>query len=109
MKKPIRLELTWGEAANLLVAAGTAETGHFTPAARGNLRRAIEKLAAAVPMDDPNAFFLIVRGQTPDAPPGPRPLPQQLAAELEPTPAGETASSRRARQPRSPRSFRRKP
>lgn len=100
-KRPIRLELTWGEAANLLVAAGKAETGHFTPAARGNLKRAIVKLAAAIPMEDPNGFFLIVRGQ--------EPAPATRSEIAFPAPAPETASARRARQPRSPRSFRRKP
>jgi hypothetical protein len=55
---------TWGEAANLLSAAARANTDGWTRAAKGNLKRAIEKLAEATPMDDPNAFFLIVRGQT---------------------------------------------
>jgi hypothetical protein len=68
MRRPVDVTFTWSEAANLLVAANHAanhaDTTGWTPAARGNLKRAIEKLAAAVPMDDPNAFFLIVRGQT---------------------------------------------
>jgi len=65
MKKPrIVVEFTWGEAANLLVAAQQRDTTGWTPAARGNLRRACEALAAAIPMTDPNAFFLVVRGQT---------------------------------------------
>lgn len=64
MRRPVVVEFTWSEAANLLVAAAQHDTSGMTPAARGNLKRATEKLAAAVPMDDPNAMFLIVRGQT---------------------------------------------
>lgn len=64
MRRPVLVEFAWGEAANLLVAATHTDTRGWTPAARGNLKRAIEKLAAAVPMNDPNAFFLVVRGQT---------------------------------------------
>jgi len=65
MPKPIySVELTWSEAANLMVAAGNADTKGWTPASRGALRRAVQKLAEAIPMDDPNAVFLVVRGQT---------------------------------------------
>lgn len=65
MKKPTySIELTWSEAANLIVAASNTETKGWTPASRGALKRAILKLAEAIPMDDPNAMFLIVRGQT---------------------------------------------
>lgn len=63
-RQPVDVSFTWGEAANLLAAAGVVETKGWTPAARGNLKRAIEKLTAALPMHDPNAFFLVVRGQT---------------------------------------------
>jgi hypothetical protein len=63
-KPPIVVELTWGEAANLLVAAQQVSTKGWTPAAKGNLRRACEALARAIPMTDPNAFYLVVRGQT---------------------------------------------
>lgn len=63
-KRPVAVTLTWGEAANLLVAAVNADTSGWTTAAKGNLRRAIEKLATEIPMVDPNAFFLVVRGQT---------------------------------------------
>jgi hypothetical protein len=64
MKRPVTVTFTWSEAANLLAAAGQASTEGWTPASKGNLKRAIVKLAAATPMDDPNAFFLVVRGQT---------------------------------------------
>lgn len=65
MAKPrIAVEFTWGEAANLLVAAQQMDTRGWTPAAKGNLRRACEALAAALPLSDPNAFYLVVRGQT---------------------------------------------
>jgi hypothetical protein len=69
MKKPVSLELDWSEAANLLVAANAivedrAKMRGWTPAARGVLRRAVLKLAVAIPMDD-NGIFLVVKGQTP--------------------------------------------
>lgn len=65
MKKvPIVVEFTWSEAANLLNVGIQADTRGWTPAAKGALNRACEKLAAAIPMDDPNAMFLVVRGQT---------------------------------------------
>lgn len=63
-KPPIVVEFTWGEAANLLVAAQQTHTKGWTPAAKGNLRRACLALAAALPMTDPNTFYLVVRGQT---------------------------------------------
>jgi hypothetical protein len=65
---------TWSEAANLWAAAAKADTTGWTPAAKGNLKRAVDKLADALPMmNDPNAMFLIVRGQTPvPATPPPR-------------------------------------
>lgn len=63
-KPPIVVEFTWGEAANLLVAAQSMDTKGWTPAAKGNLRRACEALAGALPLPDPNAFFLVVKGQT---------------------------------------------
>lgn len=63
-KPPIVVELTWSEAANLLNVGILADTRGWTPASKGSLNRALEKLAAAIPMDDPNALFLIVRGQT---------------------------------------------
>lgn len=64
MKPRITVGFTWGEAANLLVAAQQMDTKGWTAAAKGNLRRACETLAEAIPMTDPNAFFLVVRGQT---------------------------------------------
>jgi hypothetical protein len=63
-KSPVVVELTWNEAANLLNVGIQADTHGWTRAAKGSLNRACEKLAAALPMDDPNAMFLIVRGQT---------------------------------------------
>lgn len=63
-KPPIVVEFTWSEAANLLVVAQQADTRGWTPAAKGNLRRACEALVAALPLTDPNAFYLVVRGQT---------------------------------------------
>jgi len=62
-KAPITVTLTWGEAANLLVAAGRSDTTGWTRAAKGNLERGMLKLASAIPMDD-NAIFLVVKGQT---------------------------------------------
>jgi hypothetical protein len=83
MRRPVDVTFTWSEAANLLVAANHADTAGWTPAARGNLNRAIDKLAAAVPMDDPNAFFLVVRGQTPLPPSRPPALASdQLQANI---------------------------
>jgi hypothetical protein len=65
MVKPrVVVDFSWGEAANLLVAAQQMDTTGWTPAAKGNLRRACEALATAIPMEDPNAFYLVVRGQT---------------------------------------------
>lgn len=63
-RQPVAVSFTWGEGANLLAAAAQVDTKGWTPAARGNLKRAIEKLTVALPMPDPNAFFLVVRGQT---------------------------------------------
>jgi hypothetical protein len=63
-KPPIVVEFTWSEAANLLNVGIQANTRGWTLASKGSLNRACEKLAAAIPMDDPNAMFLIVRGQT---------------------------------------------
>lgn len=63
-RTPVVVEFTWSEAANLLVAAKQVDTTGWTNASKGNLQRACEKLAANVPTEDRNAFFLIVRGQT---------------------------------------------
>lgn len=64
MKKPVVVEFTWSEAMNLAVVASQANTTGWTRAAKGALLRAIQKLGEAIPMDDPNAVFLVVRGQT---------------------------------------------
>lgn len=64
MKRAVTVTLSWSEAANLIVAASQADTTGWTTASKGNLKRAIGKLVEATPMDDPNAFFLVVRGQT---------------------------------------------
>lgn len=63
-KAPVTITLEWSEAANLLAVAGCIDTAGWTRPAKAHLRTAFEKLAAAVPMEDPNSFFLIVKGQT---------------------------------------------
>lgn len=64
MAKPLyTVEFTWSEAMNLLTIAAKADTSSWTPASRGALQRAMEKIATALPMDDPNSVFLVVRGQ----------------------------------------------
>ena len=63
-KTPVAVEFTWSEAANLLIAAQQCDKAGWSRAARANVKRAVEKIATALPMDDVNGFFLVVKGQT---------------------------------------------
>jgi hypothetical protein len=66
VRRPIVVEFTWSEAANLLVAAKSTNTRGWSRAAKGNLQRAIGKLLTHVRVEeDLNAMFLVVKAQTP--------------------------------------------